>query len=867
MKNKDKPRITHSTPVTPYQIPTTPKLEFATLARKKSLGNIIYSDEDEVNTSLHPSISNSLFNIFSKVKPAKFTLSYYNDFTTIDWAKAYIHMNKFNFDVHEMESWYYKCYLILSKWLLIVLIGLTFSLIAFFIDKIEILLVGFKHGYCKTNWFASQITCCNPDRVTLNVFKSGYSPNPSQNCPDWISWSHSFYGYSPASKFLKFDFLIYVALSVILACLACVVTLSTKIEGGTVHTQDTNPDEKVQPRVMYTACGSGVPEVKTILSGFVITRFLGTYTLIAKTGALILAIASGMSLGKEGPYVHLATCVGNIMSRLFPSIYKNDYAKKQILSASASAGVALAFGSPLGGVLFILEEINNYLPSHQLFQIFFCAIMSTLFLKFMNPYGTGQTVLFELKYTSDWTAIEMLFFIIIGISGGLFGAAFIKFVKWWPKKFRTKKYIKNHPIFEVFIVALLTGLITFWNPYTKQASAELVLDLATPCESSELDRSLCPTSEEQLVKELGSLLFAFVVKVVLTFITFGLKVPCGIYVPSMVVGALYGRLFSMTIKYVSMRFGWTFVCNDGDHCVDVGIYAMIASGAFMAAVTRMNITLVTILFELTSSYTYVLPISLAVAVANWSAGLIEENSLYETLLIENDYPFISGENEPVDPNLTTGDIITEIDMYEKVTQTHRLEVTNNKDDKLFIDVTSSPFVSVTRLQMKLKLLREHCLLDGCLPLIKDKICVGLIYFSELEYCLDKLQEFSFKHNVLDEMFCMLLDENKYGSDIIDYYARHNTNIAKNIVTYVDDYFAYGSTDDNKESQLQEEIESLTNLTIFVDKSPLFLNYDSELSFANLIFDRIGNRVIVLIKDGKHYGVLHKKVLIDYIRNH
>ena len=56
----------------------------------------------------------------------------------------------------------------------------------------------------------------------------------------------------------------------------------------------------------------------------------------------------------------------------------------------------------------------------------------------------------------------------------------------------------------------------------------------------------------------------------------------------------------------------------------MGIYAMISAGAFMAGVTRMNITLVTILFELTSSYTYVLPISIAIAVANWSGGLLEK---------------------------------------------------------------------------------------------------------------------------------------------------------------------------------------------------------------------------------------------------
>ena len=88
---------------------------------------------------------------------------------------------------------------------------------------------------------------------------------------------------------------------------ACLITLSTKITGGSIpedqsnHGKEIHADDNenatnqgrsvsVKPRVIYTATGSGVPEVKTILSGFVIRRFLGTYTLIAKTVALVLLL-------------------------------------------------------------------------------------------------------------------------------------------------------------------------------------------------------------------------------------------------------------------------------------------------------------------------------------------------------------------------------------------------------------------------------------------------------------------------------------------------------------------------------------------------------------------------------------------------
>ena len=60
------------------------------------------------------------------------------------------------------------------------------------------------------------------------------------------------------------------------------------------------------------AAGSGIPEIKTILSGFVIHGYLGARVLITKAIGLALSVASGLSLGKEGPFVHIASCIGNI---------------------------------------------------------------------------------------------------------------------------------------------------------------------------------------------------------------------------------------------------------------------------------------------------------------------------------------------------------------------------------------------------------------------------------------------------------------------------------------------------------------------------------------------------------------------------
>lgn len=73
-------------------------------------------------------------------------------------------------------------------------------------------------------------------------------------------------------------------------------------------------------------------------------------------------MASGLNLGKEGPLVHVACCIGNIFSRIFEKFRLNEVKKREILSASCAAGVSVAFGAPIGGVLFSLE-VRPCLPN------------------------------------------------------------------------------------------------------------------------------------------------------------------------------------------------------------------------------------------------------------------------------------------------------------------------------------------------------------------------------------------------------------------------------------------------------------------------------------------------------------------------
>ena len=572
---------------------------------------------------------------------------WYDQFTSTDWVHDSI---ADAFRVRELRSrkdirgrlyaWFDGA----QGWILVAIIGFITACLAYFVNVSETAIFDVKEGYCKGGWYFSKRKCCYGE----------------ERCDAWRTWGRSITANRVDERWI--DLAAFVFFVILFSLGTCLLTLITKTEipsAFSMTTLDENlgadkqrtkdadgysieglsPEEivttppKPPTTVYYPAAGSGVAEVKVILSGFVVHGYLGVKTLVVKTLALILSVASGLSLGKEGPYVHIATCVGNIACRMFSKYNHNDGKRREILSAAAASGVGVAFGAPIGGVLFSLEEVSYYFPAKTLFRTFFCCIVAALSLKFLNPYGTGKIVIFEVRYASDWNILEMFTFILLGVLGGALGALFIKASGLWARTFRRIPLIKKWPLLEVFLVALITGLISFWNRYTKLAVTELLFELASPCSTHD-QSGLCPRSGDEIIPVVRYLCVAFVVKSLLTVITFGIKVPAGIYVPSMVVGGLLGRIVGHLVQYLTVAYPDAAIfsscpSNGGlESCITPGVYALVAAGATMCGVTRLSVTLAVILFELTGSLDHVLPFSLSVLVAKWTADAIEPLSIY-----------------------------------------------------------------------------------------------------------------------------------------------------------------------------------------------------------------------------------------------
>lgn len=814
---------------------------------------------------------------------------FYDDFTTIDWVRDSINDSSRREFLQSLPGLRGRLVRTLDGsqgWVLIGIVAFSFAVLAYMINIFETLLFDLKVGICSTNPFARYTACCDDD---------------SDKCEAWMTWSHMLSRYTYGIEQTRIDFIVYFVLTVTFAFIATTLTVRTKtssyVPNATVNAKaapkETIPmiEKSPEPRVIYSAYGSGVPEVKTILSGFVIRRFLGTYTLFHKAVALVFSIASGMSLGKEGPFVHLAACVGNISCRLFPKYADNDLKRRQVLSAASSAGVALAFGSPLGGVLFSLEEVSYHFLPHHLFRIFFCAMMSALFLKFLDPYKTGKIVLFEVSYKDDWYGWELVVFVFLGIAGGIYGALFCKFTMWWPKVFR-KKFIKAHPKTEVVIIAVVTACLTIGNQYTRSSISELLLDLASPCPSThsmhpddELTVSkLCPSKPQQIPAVLWPLVYALIVKIILTAVTFGIKVPAGIYVPSMVTGALFGRMAGMVLQYFALTtstFDWigpTASARVGN--IVPGTYAMAGAGAFMAGITRMNVTLAVILFELTGSLNYVLPFSITILVANWIANAIEPKSLYELLIEKNNFPYL-------DNRLMVSFDSSLVDLVTRVAPQNML------------DLSRGPYVTVGRLEAILARLHSRGEIDGCVPLVKGPVLVGLLSTPQLEFALDQIRSYfvsgvasDVEVNGVENLMCRVSvresDLNRYhhyyaSSTAPDFESDEDADEAEQ--PYLSHHSTHGGRQDSDtedddginvvengsdghvvtvdDLELDLELEQYTDLTPYIDRAPLALDVHSPLALVQMMFSKLGPRVICVTKDGMFLGLLHKKKFIDF----
>ncbi|TIB07392.1 hypothetical protein E3P89_03859 [Wallemia ichthyophaga] len=504
----------------------------------------------------------------------------------------------------------------LSLWFVLISTAISAGIISACLDIIIDWLSDLRQGHCTSLFLRSLKSCCPMHHM----------------CDDWIE-------HTTATNNI-IAFLVYVFSAILLALASATLVA------------------KLAPRAFHT----GIPEIKAILGGIAIRDFLSMRTLVVKAVALSLSVASGLSLGKEGPLIHVTCALAELYMGVVRRIgvgvgdWTNSGARqRQTYAAAAAAGVSVAFGAPLGGVMFALEELDiNLFPTNTLWQAFVCAALAAVTLQWCNPFGTGKLVLFSVSTNQSWKQFELVFWLLLGALGGLAGVALLRLNLFFAR-LRRDTTLRRYPILETTAVALLTALLSYASILTRVQNTSLVAALLQEC--SNTNTTSAPTlqlhatvllcnSDRRVSVTVMLLAYAAVVKLLLTAYTFGLSVPAGIFLPGLSIGACMGRALGGLLELVEERYSTLAIfadchgASDGGGCIRPGLYATVGAAATLAGITRMTVSLVVIVFELTGALSHVVPIMIAVMTAKWVADAFGKQGVFTAWISHQQYTYI-----------------------------------------------------------------------------------------------------------------------------------------------------------------------------------------------------------------------------------
>ncbi|CAD5227587.1 unnamed protein product [Bursaphelenchus xylophilus] len=405
------------------------------------------------------------------------------------------------------------------------------------------------------------------------------------------------------------------------------------------------------------AIGSGIPEMKTILRGVVLKEYLTFRTFISKFVGLTLALASGLPIGKEGPFVHIASIVANILSRLVQTIdpiYANESRHTEMLAAGCAVGVACVFSAPVGGVLFSIEVTSSYFAIRNYWRGFLaaaCAASVFRLTKVLLRPEEKLVAVFQTYFPQEaFVSEELLIFAFMGVICGVFSAIFIMLHrnlvlflrnnKWMIRVFQ--KHWLTYTILVSFVIALLTyprwygaymgGFVGFskaphylffnctWTATNE--SAHFCNDLLLDWLGGHYERDVF----DAMIIFLAGCYF-------LTILSLTLPIPCGVFGPSFIIGAAFGRLMG-ELTSVMYPDGFRSL---GRH-INPGAYAVVGAAAFSGGVTH-TISVAVIAFELTGQIVLILPVMIASLISNAICSNLQP-SFYDSVILVKHLPYL-----------------------------------------------------------------------------------------------------------------------------------------------------------------------------------------------------------------------------------
>uniref|UniRef100_A0A8C5BK00 Chloride channel, voltage-sensitive 2a n=1 Tax=Gadus morhua TaxID=8049 RepID=A0A8C5BK00_GADMO len=408
------------------------------------------------------------------------------------------------------------------------------------------------------------------------------------------------------------------------------------------------------------AVGSGIPEMKTILRGVVLKEYLTFKTFVAKVIGLTCALGSGMPLGKEGPFVHVASLCAALLSKfmvaLFGGTYMNEMRNTEMLSAACAVGVGCCFAAPIGGVLFSIEVTSTFFAVRNYWRGFFAATFSAFIfrvLAVLNQEEETITALFKTRFRLDFPfdLQELPAFAVLGIACGFGGALFVYLnrliVECMRKQKTINKFLLRKRLVYPAMVTLLISTLTFPPGFgqfmagqlTQHESLVALFDNRTWCRHGVAEEfeyiGHSHGWKHPHVNVFITLILFIIMKFWMSAVATTMPVPCGAFMPVFLIGAAFGRLVG---EVMATMFPDGIHADGRVYPIVPGGYAVVGAAALSGAVTHTVSTAV-IVFELTGQISHILPVMIAVILANAVAQSLQP-SLYDSIIRIKKLPYL-----------------------------------------------------------------------------------------------------------------------------------------------------------------------------------------------------------------------------------
>ncbi|NXL83441.1 CLCKB protein, partial [Alectura lathami] len=413
--------------------------------------------------------------------------------------------------------------------------------------------------------------------------------------------------------------------------------------------------------------GSGVPELKTILTGVVLEEYLAIKNFGAKVVGLTCTLACGSTvfLGKVGPFVHLSAMAAAYLGKMRTSVtkeYEDKFKQNEMLVAAQAVGVATVFGAPISGVLFSIEVMSSHFAVRDYWRGFFAATCGAFMFRLLAVFNSEQdtiAALFksDLKIDFPFDLPETFFFMVLGAICGAVACAYLFCQRWLlaavkDNRLTGRLLATDTPLYSALVVLLLASitfppglgqlmasrlsmkeyLISLFDNRTWLLLAQNASTAPAPLGDPRwLWQEWCHPSATFF----GTLAFFLLMKFWMLTLATTLPLPAGYFMPTFVYGAAIGRLQGEVVAWL---FPNGIRADATTYPIVPGGYALAGAAAFSGAVTY-SLSTALLVCEATGHMAHVLPVVVAVLVANAITQKCQP-SFYEGTIIVKKLPYL-----------------------------------------------------------------------------------------------------------------------------------------------------------------------------------------------------------------------------------